>query len=108
MQIFIKTLTGKTITVDVDLTDTIESVKENLHEKKGLRPDEQRIIFAGQQLYDACTIGDYNIQPGSTLFSVLRLKGGMQILEKHSPRKKEIEFEVNSRTKKASFWLENT
>lgn len=76
MQLFVKTLTGKTVSIEVEEGESIEDVKAKIAEKEGIPPEQQRLIFGGQQLQDAKTLSDYDVGDDSTLHLVLRLRGG--------------------------------
>jgi ubiquitin C len=82
MQLLVKTLAGKTITVDVEEGDSVEQLKQKLFDKEGIPVDQQRLIFGGKQISDERSLADYGVTAGATMHLVLRLRGGMQILVK--------------------------
>jgi ubiquitin C len=73
MQLFVKTLTGKTVSIEVEEGESIEDVKAKIAEKEGIPAEQQRLIFGGQQLQDQKTLQDYDVGDDSTLHLVLRL-----------------------------------
>lgn len=78
MQIFVKTMNGKSIAFEVEAEDTVASLKEKIAEKEGVPTDQQRLVYNGKQLIDESTLQSYQIEKESTVHLVMRLKGGQQ------------------------------
>lgn len=87
MSLFVKTVTGKIITLDVGPSETIKKVKEHIKDKEGIPPDQEILAFAEEQLYDGRNLSGYNIQNGSTINLVLRPGSG-----KGSRKRKKVLF----------------
>ena len=82
LYVYVKTLTGKTLTLTVEGYHTTDTVKRIIQAKEGMPSDQLRLIYAGKQMEDDRMVCEYNIQPGSSIHLVLRLRGGMQIFVK--------------------------
>jgi hypothetical protein len=102
MQIFIKTLTGKTLTVETAPWNTVEDVKYHILDKEGTPIDQQRLIFAGSSIEDEWTLRECKIQKESTLHLVLRLRGGM-----HHETSGRMDYNSSSKSSTEKFQIIN-
>ncbi|KAL8087987.1 hypothetical protein AgCh_037941 [Apium graveolens] len=98
MQIFVKNLVGKTLTLEVEPSDTIQHVKSLVEHKAGAPVDQQRLIFRGKELADALVVDDYDIRKEATLHLTSRLiggKGGTQHYRTTDPKLVELAQKFN-------------
>ena len=96
MEIAVKTMTGKTVMLQVKMDDTIESVKLQIQNKEGMPVDQQRLIFSGKEVLNEHRVADYNFAKDATIHLVPVLKGGMQIfVQKVSGRSITIDAEAS-------------
>jgi len=93
MQVFVNGIAAKTVALNVEANHSVESVKAQLHTRTSLRPEEQRLIFAGKQLQDGRALADYGIQRNSTLFLSMSLPGGGKKKKKGKKKKEAIRLE---------------